>query len=222
MFAPGIAPGLTPGGSFGPAQLAAQLQAICGASLIGLWIGDDIILSGSNVASWPARIGQNLTYDTGSTACGVSVVAGRQVLLGTQRSTLVALKASLAAPLAFMMAGSIAALPFPDYSSAITIVNNTADPNVLIGGSGSSHIFGSGKWNSHYVNNVATVNVTTDFSTFTGETGTSGGDNINVAGSGAAGFGRNWLGTIGTVLAVNVGFTTAVRTACHLALTSYY
>ncbi len=81
MFAPGIAPGLTPGGRFGPAQLAALLQSICGASLIGLWIGDDIILSSSNIASWPARVGQNLTYGTGSTTCGVSVVAGRQVTL---------------------------------------------------------------------------------------------------------------------------------------------
>lgn len=46
--------------------LHIRLLEIFGSSLIGLWIGEDLVTSGTDVTSWPGRVGPILTYGANS------------------------------------------------------------------------------------------------------------------------------------------------------------
>jgi hypothetical protein len=75
----GVGVGVGFGGvGLGPSWVSSQLASVYGAELIGLWVGDDIAVDGSNlITGWPARIGNALANSTAN-RFGVTTVNGRR------------------------------------------------------------------------------------------------------------------------------------------------
>jgi hypothetical protein len=62
MFGNIICPGMTASVTLFPAWLTTELKKIYGSSILGLWVGEDLVVNGSNqVTSWPGRVGPTLT-----------------------------------------------------------------------------------------------------------------------------------------------------------------
>ena len=194
-------------------KLVLDLYTALGADLIGLWIGEDLVVDGSgNVTSWPSRIGPTATpVSTGRFQR--SVENGRSVAINSSTALEAGLAVTIAAPKASICVGRVSALPFSDYS-----VMALWGGGAQLGDSGLSTWFGTA---THWTNGVVTNTANTALSVFESDITANTTPNMTIGGqSGTAA--RNWLGSIGLVMALSAIPTTLKRLQIQYLLDTYY
>jgi hypothetical protein len=202
-----------------PGWLLARLVAIYGAALIGLWIGEDLLLDGSgNVVSWPGRIGGALTS---SAVQFGTVTSGGRLYTHTVAS-----------------AGRVLSSAIEELVRSAIIVAR-ADPIIIpanggyaVSDAGYSQpllqgLSGSAAWStyggaSHYRDGSATAVITDGVHVYEGVNAAKSVAGFRVGGLGG-GYGTfDFVGDIGCALALSAVSSSAQRAAAISPIAQYY
>ena len=195
-------------------QLTDSLLDIYGSNLIGLWIGEDLVVSGGNVTSWPGRVGPEATpLSTGRFQR--SVESGRFFATNSSTAAEAGLSVSIAAPKASICVGRISSLPFADYNA---LVNWNSGAQVGTAGLSTWH---TEVGLVHLTNGAPSETATASLSVFEADLSTNVTTGLVIGGQ-ATYPTRNWLGTIGMVMALGAVPTALQRLQTQLALETYY
>jgi hypothetical protein len=138
----------TPGGQvLSPAWLHAKLASIFGADLIGLWIGEDLVVDiSNNVTSWPGRVGPTLASNLNKfTPTAVNGRKGFFTAVNNNKS----LTGTIAAARSFLSVHA----PRAGIATTSTVITNPSDPFTTV--SPFTDWFTGSGW-SHYLNGAAT------------------------------------------------------------------
>ena len=202
--------------SGGAAALTAQLRAIYGTDLIGLWIGEDIVVDGSNnVTSWPGRVGGALA-PTSATLYTKATVSGRTAIANTVSAGVVGYTATLSVlPKALFTVAAPTTLPFGNYNTAIWRGDNGL---YLFGNSSTSEWYTVG---AIYRNGATGISVGSGSNIYEADLA-SGSNNAIYVGTQTQVVGRSWLGTISFAMAIAAVPTALQRLQTQLALDIYY
>jgi len=202
-------------GKHGPEWLHTALSTLFGATLIGLWVGEDLVVDGSNnVTSWPGRVGGTLANSTAYRYQG-STLGSRKAATKTT-TTVAVLSANLGAAVKSVIAvAEKLSGNFADYNQLFRAGSSSV---YLIGNTGTSEWFGAGV--QHYNDGVGpTMAIPTGIHVFQGDY-TSGTETTIYYGSSAAG--TNWLAPAGCLLALSAIPSAANRAAAVVPLKTYY
>jgi hypothetical protein len=199
-----------------PAWLTSQLKSIYPTSLVGLWVGEDLVVDGSNnVTSWPGRVGPTLN------ATGANFVTtnsgGRKYISNSAVDVKRNLSATVSAYKGVFAVARATTIPFPDYK---LLVNGAVSSPLLGYPSLSQWVAG---W-TQYDDGVQTIAATTDLSVYLSTKADSAETVLNVGGTKATGAYEtwNWLGLIGCVVLTATVPTTLQRLQTQFVLDSYY
>jgi hypothetical protein len=162
MSLPGII-SIPNGSVFLPGQLYNYIRSIIGSRLTGFWVGEDLVHDGTDILSWPGRLGGVLIV-TSPGKFKTSSLNGRLAIIGTTgvRSNLIV---DTGTPIKTVIGvAKVPPLPFanPGDGGQVFIEANSITPGAaIIGLSGVSALYTGELW-SHYVNGVSTDNLTSD------------------------------------------------------------
>lgn len=197
-----------------PEWLTKQLQNIYGSSLVGLWVADDAVFNGTNVTSWPGRIGGTATRPSASIYYQASSQNGHRVIFNSSVAGVATLQANVGTVADYFVAASPFVLPFGDYRELIT--QHSTYNNSLVGDIGKSSIVDRGV--PEYVNGIRQLNVTTALAIL--ELNGTISSPIDIGGWTSGVY--NWLGTIGTVVMLSATATPSQRIQTNFILKKYY
>jgi hypothetical protein len=183
-----------------PGLFAAKMPVALGATPLGLWVGHDLVVNGSNqVTSWPGRLGPTLTNGTGTLGTR-SFLRSTPAWLGNT-SALCNVGATLANSYKFVaVVTSMPLLPFTNYLTAL----RSATFEMIAGTSGASTLY-TGQWWGHVVDGAVTETITSSakvvMSSYINTVDTD--TNIMVGGH-ASILARQWPNPIALVLAATL------------------
>jgi hypothetical protein len=159
------------------ANLETLLRACFGTKLIGLWIGDDIVVDGSNnVTSWPHRVGAAFANGNASRAT-VGALNGRRVLVGVGNTAY--LTTTLAASISTIM---LVVVPSPRLLSFAVYADSPANDGSIQENTNAafpSPLYVAGGW-AHTVDLVATENLAATSRVIWGNTVMSPSAQLNI------------------------------------------
>jgi len=157
MFGNIICPGLTASTSLTPPWLHSQLKNIYGSSLLGLWIGEDIVVDGSNnVTSWPGRVGGTLTHSNTDYATAIKNVKKGMTFSIINKNSLYSVDLGVVCKSFWAVAQSP---PLPSTSFQVLCKSRLDGDDPILLDSGVSTLFTTTGW-SHYVDSVLTETLT--------------------------------------------------------------
>lgn len=181
--------GLFATGARSPLGLAGTLRQVS-STLNNLWVGSDLVLSGTSVTSWPALVGTTLgSYVVKPTLSRYRCYNGVTFPANTgSTSYLYATLAGL--PRTVVAAIVPPALPFTNY---LTVEYNVGS-GLLCGDAGTSTIYAQGNASAFSVDGASTRNLTAGFRVVGITKGAATNATCVVGSDGAAA--RAWTGTI--------------------------
>jgi hypothetical protein len=199
-------------------NLVQYLVAIFGSTLIGLWIGEDLVVDGSNnVTSWPGRIGATLTNSTANRFT-IGTINGRTALAPGTIAQFKSLEIDSGLLSKSDWVVTVGCSATSANETAADAYNN-ASASVIRDASTSSFLTATG-W-AHRVDGVATETIpTSGIHVFEGyraantATGSSVGGHRSIS--------RVWPEEIALRMALSAVPTTLQRLQAQLALDSYY
>lgn len=197
-------------------SLTSGLAAALGAKLTGLWIGEDIVINGSNqVTSWPGRVGNTISKNAGVPGFFARAEAnGRYGISNDQVATYVRLDVTLTAGASIWSVASPATLPVGDYATLAR-----GSDAWFVGNSGTSSWFSPPA--AHYRNGIASEVLTTGVSVY--ESVASIGAALSFfGGSDVIGAARNWRGQAYAFMLLGSAPTAGERAAAVALLRQYY
>lgn len=192
--------------------LTRQLQDIFGATLEGLWLGDDIVVDGAGlVTSWPGRVGGTLTNSTVN-RFAIGEVNGRRATATGTLGQLKSLWVSGTSNIYSHIAVATMQSPRANYE---TITNSRNEANFTISrNQQQATIYTHAGAYTHFVNGVASTTfpasgvAIVESDTVIGTLLTTG---TSVGGGAAADY--IWPGNIMAVVALTANPTVAMRAA---------
>lgn len=198
-----------------PAWLTAQLQAIHGAALIGLWIQDDQILDGvNNVTGIPGRVGGSAV--NGSAECFQATRLNGRAAMTTSTSAIRYLQAEANATiLTVVVVAQLPSLPFAGYP---TLAQSLPSYGMIIGEDGLSALY-SGQAQVHAVDGSVTHSVTPGAHIL--ESRQAAGTALCIGGN-PTNATRSWTAPIGTVFVLSDSPSAAQRAMYVNSLKRYY
>jgi hypothetical protein len=213
-----------PGRFRSTAWLHAKLATIFGADLIGLWVGEDLVVDGSNnVTSWPGRVGNSLVpvvagvYRSASTINGrrATNASGNDFYRGLGATTTLGAKS-------FICVTNVAAVPLLALTCLASHQSDVHSIAVQDPG-GSSFYTGSG-W-SHYVNGAPSELIPVGAAIVEGINAANATIGVRI-GCGYAPNGptntRVWTSPIAFCMALSAAPSAADRAAAVALLKTYY
>ena len=195
-------------------QLTKSLLDIFGADLIGLWVGEDIVVSGADVTSWPGRVGPTLTNgDAGRYS--LTTVGGR-ISLNCNTAAFKYLTTTLPTFLSVFAVATDNDLPATsDYRA---LVESDSTSPLTKGVTGSSTWY-PGSWTT-FRDGAESSDISTGQHVYSSQYGVSVETLFNVGGN--IDDTRNWVGTISFVLALAAVPTPSKAASALLAIDEYY
>jgi hypothetical protein len=200
------------------ARLTLDLYKLFGTDLIGLWIGEDLVVSGSNVTSWPGRAGGTMS-PVGTQRYSLGTLGLRKAITSAASLDCYMVSPTLSAVVKSMIAAITSpTLPFLAWQGAgNTSTSNIGDVNNLLGQSGTSDFYAEGV---HYVDNVFTSTLTSGNHIVQGDN-TSGVGQVAVLG-GFAGASYSWRAPQGCLVALSSVPSSENRGVATGLLRAYY
>lgn len=204
-------------GELTTAQLANNLKVLFGASLTGLWIGEDLIIDGyGNITSWPGRVGPTLT-PSGAKPYRGSIGLNKYAVSSRDATTRSLSGTGVAGTVSVITVFRPSLLPFDHWGYVALLVNSTTGP-LLTGNTGNS-------WDTtlypiwtHYANGIATDSVSTAAAVYQADRSSGTSDQIWVMGNGS-----NYVaGDMGMALTLSSLPTAAQRSETSSLLRTYY
>lgn len=212
--------------SLTPAALHAVLVSIFGAELIGLWIGEDLVIDGGNeITSWPGRIGPTLNNATVRRFSG-NLINNRQGFRGatsTGRSLFTASIGGVPAK-SIISVAEPTALPCPaGVFSTLAKANTASAGEALAGNGGTSNWYVAEGWN-HFKNGAASEVITSSgLTVYEGDKAVSVTAGFRIGGyMEATSLLWDWTGTVMFGMALSAVPSASKRSAATSALRSYY
>jgi hypothetical protein len=204
--------------SLSPAWLTTELKKIYGSSIVGLWVGEDLIVNGSNnVTSWPGRVGGPLTNGTAN-LFPTSIINNRRAAGSADATNYKYLiSAGVVAAKSIISVATTGPLPFTTYRY---LANSTAPGEQAIIGVGSTLWTTGGAIT--YVNGTLTNSVTTTTLQVFEGIWTPGFTGNLIVGSYTTNQTQNWQGTFGCVLALSIVQSPEQRVLVNQILRGYY
>lgn len=206
-------------GSHDAHALHREMIRIFGASLVGLWIGEDMIVDGSNNAtSWPGRVGGTAVPYSAGVYRSLSVVNGRRGSTAADTAAVRGLLTSAIAAQSMIAVATTPTLPFDDYNAAFSFLS-----------SGTLRVIGQDSTSSLYtagglvttVDGATTATVTPGMHVLTADAVSSASSTYTI-GNGTGLAIRNWLSFMGLAALLSATPTAGQRGQATAALKAYY
>lgn len=141
-----------------PGWLHGRLLDTFGADLLGLWIGEDVVADGLGVvANWPGRAGATLV-NAGTGNFSRETSNGRLAIKSVAGALTYRLSAVLASPVAAVLTVWKYTIPGATFQVVADSPANDGAIQIAAGGSPIA-LYVAGSW-SHYINGVASENLT--------------------------------------------------------------
>lgn len=201
-------------------SLAEALATIYGSALAGLWIGDDLIVSGSDVTSWPGRAGGNLAPIVAGTY-RTRVSSGGRYYTTSPANTRAGLQlASSDVIKSWVVVAEIPTLPFGSLYPGLAA--SVADNHAISGNASNSDLYTGSGW-SHKINGVSGESL----SGLAGQTVVVSGEKPTEANTGfrLGCHGSNawpWATKVGAAVALNAVHSAGQLPTSIAALKAYY
>jgi hypothetical protein len=222
-LAPGLAPGLSPGRRLNPQMFAASLINILGATILKLWIGDDVVLTGGKVTSWTDHIvGGVLTPRTSATII-TSTLNGRTLLSNSLTATDCTLGGtSSIVPMCVLAGASIFPSPAHNYATVISMHSPVVSREIMKLDINTMNWYTVDGW-SHLINGVASETATNAFALYQAVNASAAAVDYDVMGDSQFGAGaRNWIGEVGFIMTLSTQPTAGQRDSVLSIVRSYY
>lgn len=207
----------------GAARLHARLSAIFGASLVGLWVGEDMIVNGSsNVTSWPGRVGGTLTPKIAGVLRTIAQINGRLAsITDTYTTEACFISGSLPINSVFVVAVS-PTLPFETYITLARQDQGSPYSQYFVASIGTSNFDNPVPGYAHYLDGTARHSVASGAHIFESDRSGSAVDYPIVIGGSPLSSGRVWYEAIACAVALSSTPTPLQRIRATIALKEYY
>jgi hypothetical protein len=201
--------------------LHARLANLFGVDLVGLWIGEDVIVdSSNNVTSWPGRVGGTLA-NAGVGRYNPTTISGRKaVLVANPSSTTTALFVNTGVQLkTTIMVAVTPSIPFAFVETGFEIaISGTSGVNNLTTVQGANLLYSAGG-QVHYVDGILTHACSSGVHNFEGSLAASITTGVKV---GQAGGNYTWRSPIGCGMALSAEPASGNRAESLRILREYY
>jgi hypothetical protein len=203
-----------------PGALYSALQTIFGALLTGVWVGEDLIVDGSNnITSWPERNNTGtLTNAHATNRFTTRTVNGRLWMYTSVEAGKSLVSPARTGDSVYMVMVSMPPLPFTDYKLAL----GSNIYQVLAGASGTSTLYSS-QSTLRYVDGVLTDTVSSGIHLIEATTGANTSFFVGGLEASYPGYpGRDWTADIGCVVVLSSAPTSQQRADALTLLKTYY